>query len=266
MGVKPNWTAEERAFLEDKWGTTSIPTIAKRLGRSVNAVKLKAGKMGLTRFLHCGEYITLNQLMIALEKKGGYTDHRKRLERKGCPIRLKKAVRCSFRIVYMNEFWAWAEQHKECLDLSRVEPLALGPEPPWAAEKRKADQLVPMNRGRDWTPREDALLKAMLKEQRYSYAELAKTLRRTAGAIKRRITTLDLRERPIPVEDTPWTEDETARLETMLRAGYSFDIIGRKLGRSGLACRGKYERILNPEAMKRYWRRQQEMKKRAAHD
>lgn len=33
--AKKNWTPEEDAFLQDKWGTLSIPIIAKQLGRSM---------------------------------------------------------------------------------------------------------------------------------------------------------------------------------------------------------------------------------------
>ena len=29
----------------------------------------------------------------------------------------------------MDEFWNWLEQHKNMIDLSKLEPLALGPEP-----------------------------------------------------------------------------------------------------------------------------------------
>jgi len=38
------WTKEDVEYLKEKWGTVSIPYIAQKLNRSVNAIKLKAGR------------------------------------------------------------------------------------------------------------------------------------------------------------------------------------------------------------------------------
>ena len=37
------WTPEEEDYLSDRWGTISIPAIAKHLGRSVNAEEYDYG-------------------------------------------------------------------------------------------------------------------------------------------------------------------------------------------------------------------------------
>lgn len=39
------WTKEDVEYLKEKWGTVSIPYIAQKLNRSVNAIKLKAGRL-----------------------------------------------------------------------------------------------------------------------------------------------------------------------------------------------------------------------------
>ena len=39
---KKQWTEKEEAYLQDKWGTVSIKGLAKALGRSENAVVVKA--------------------------------------------------------------------------------------------------------------------------------------------------------------------------------------------------------------------------------
>lgn len=64
--TKRTWTPEEERYLEDHWGTVSIPGIAKKLGRTVHAVKVRAVRMGLGGMLGSGDYVTFNQLMIAL--------------------------------------------------------------------------------------------------------------------------------------------------------------------------------------------------------
>ena len=60
MGQRRNWSLEELQYLEEKWGVTSIPAIAKHLGRSIQSVKSKTYKSGLLRFTAQGEYGTLH--------------------------------------------------------------------------------------------------------------------------------------------------------------------------------------------------------------
>lgn len=261
MGKGKNWTAADIEYVEANWGTRSIPAIAQALGRSVNAVKEIAHRHGLTRWIHNGEFITLNQLMIALGRGPVHHVSRDLFLRNGFPIHYKAAIKKKVAIVYPHEFWKWAEQHKDLIDLSRVELLSLGVEPPWAVEKRKADQLAKPYTGRDWTQREDALLKGMLRQQRYGYTELSQALQRTESAIKRRILTLKLKERPVPVNDKPWTAEETQTMLAMIGQGYGFEVIAQRLGRSALAVRGKHERLQRPDYFVRYYRRQREQLK-----
>lgn len=64
------WTPEEERYLEDHWGTVSIPGIAKTLERTVSAIKVRAERLGLGGVLNSGDYVTLNQLMIACNDLG----------------------------------------------------------------------------------------------------------------------------------------------------------------------------------------------------
>lgn len=43
------WTLEDETYLMEKWGTLSIQTIAKKLDRTVNAIKVRAAKLCLAR-------------------------------------------------------------------------------------------------------------------------------------------------------------------------------------------------------------------------
>ena len=67
------WTDEEVDYLEDKWGNISIPIIAKNLGRTVKAIKSKAYKIGLGRFIHQGNYVTYKQLITTIGYRGAYS-------------------------------------------------------------------------------------------------------------------------------------------------------------------------------------------------
>lgn len=89
INLPARWPIEQEKYLEDAWGEVSIPHIAKKLGRTVNAVKLKARKMGLKRHIHSGSYITLNQLFNALDiSYNAFTLDRWR--RHGFPLRHKQ--------------------------------------------------------------------------------------------------------------------------------------------------------------------------------
>ena len=60
------WKPEEEDYLMEKWGQISVPAIAKKLNRTTNAVKVRAQRLGLGEVLMAGEYVTLNQLLLAV--------------------------------------------------------------------------------------------------------------------------------------------------------------------------------------------------------
>ena len=96
------WTPEDEAYLQDKWGTISIPAIAKNLGRSVNAIKVRAQRLGLGAVLMSGDYITLNQLLFAVKgtNAGGNYTMKSWVKNRGLPVHTKKVVNNSIRAPY----------------------------------------------------------------------------------------------------------------------------------------------------------------------
>ena len=63
---KKTWLPEEEEYLEEHWGAISLPGLARHLGRTVNAIKVRAFRLGLGGMLSAGEYVTFNQLMLTL--------------------------------------------------------------------------------------------------------------------------------------------------------------------------------------------------------
>lgn len=161
-------------------------------------------------------------------------------------------------MVDIDEFWKWAEQHKDLIEFDLIEEGTFGIEPEWVADARHASWIAKMKKT-PWTPAEDRRLEELLKQYRYTCNELCVKLNRSEGAIKRRIKTLGLVYRPIRNYDRHWQDDEVETLLTMRAQGHCWEEIGRKLNRSGSAVRGKYERLQNPEYCKRYYRRQQDV-------
>lgn len=262
MGAGRTWTAEEVDYLEDSWGSVTIPGIAKKLNRSVNAVKIKAQRCGLGCHLHSGTRTTLHQLIVALGITGGDSYFTQRLIKAGCPVKHQRSVKYRYRVIDIDEFWKWAEQHKRMFDFSKMEVNALGKEPTWVNQKRIEDTrnfIRPHNS--KWSKADDDLLRKVLPLYKYTYADLSKRLNRSEGAIKRRIHDLGIKQRPIRVESRLWTKEETTILLRLWQKGYSYERIASELGRTALQVRGKHERILNPEMSKRAYRNWREKEK-----
>lgn len=163
------WKPEEEDYLMEKWGQISVPAIAKKLNRTTNAVKVRAQRLGLGAVLMAGEYVTLNQLLLAVT--GGSSSYGYKMkswvENRGLPVHTKKVDRCSFRVVYIDEFWEWAERYRSFIDFSKMEPLALGEEPEWVVEQRKKDfEAYAIQRKDPWGEDEDSRLKMLLSKHR----------------------------------------------------------------------------------------------------
>lgn len=246
MSGGKKWSAEEERYLRDVWGTMTIPGIARHLGRTVTAIKIRAQRLGLGNMLECGDYITLCQLFSALYgSKGSYSYKMKSwVKERGLPIHYQRIVRQRVRVVYLDEFWEWAEKNRSFLDFTKIEPLALGEEPEWVKEQRRQDHRgFALQRKDPWTPDEDSRLKMLLCQHRYGYAELSAILHRSAGAIQKRCTDLGLKERPVKADnhgpESQWSENDFVRLAEGIRNGESYTSIGNAIGKSEKAVRGK---------------------------
>lgn len=252
-----NWTAAEKNYLQDQWGNVSIVTLAKKLNRSQAAVMLKASRMGLGAHLQSDSRVTFNELLATIYgyEVGGYTKNK--LIQEGIPVKKHKVKNNSFMVIDLDDFWKWVEEDKDRMDFSNFEPYSLGAEPEWVSAKRKIDYDKRQRIGhhnQQWTKLEDQKLKRMLESQRYSYSDIAKELKHSEGAVKRRMHNLGIKLKPPRSPTKMWTKEEEVRLLDMKEAGYDWSQTGEKLDRTALACRGKYERMQNPLYMKRYYR------------
>ena len=163
------WKPEEISYLEENWGYVSIPSIAAKLNRTPVAIQNKARRLCLGPALLGGDYITFNQLIKAVTGLSqSYSYHLiSWVKNRGLPIHKRKVKNNSVRVVYLDEFWEWAEKNKSFLDFSKMEPLILGEEPEWVKEQRRKDyQAFALQRKDPWTPAEDSKLLNLLKKQK----------------------------------------------------------------------------------------------------
>lgn len=245
------WKPEELEYLQDKWGYSSVKAIAKALGRSENAINIKAVKLKLGAHLDSGQYLSLNQLLLTIGVTGGNSYFISTLQKRGLKIKRHKVRNCSFKVVDISDFWEFAEKNKELFDFSRLEQNVLGIEPKWVNIKRNED--VKKNRlqkphNEEWTPAEDAELIRLLKMHRYGYAELEQRLRRTSGAIQRRVIDLDIKERPVRANPhSRWTDEQKKLVAQLIKKGSSYSTIAFEVGKSTKAVRGMVGRLFGTE-------------------
>ena len=243
MGQARNWTKDELEYLEEHWGNTSIITIAKNLNRSVGGVRLKASRLHLGAFLESSELVSLSQ--VIREFGMSYTTTRMIWEREGLPLHRKKVNNNSFLVVDIEEFWDWAEQHKELIDFSRLTRYTFGREPKWVEDIRRVNYRENYKPA-SWTKNDDCILEDMLKRGKYHINDIAHRLGRSEGAVKRRIYDLALPYKAKRHNQRRWTNEEVKKMLTLRADGHRWEIIGDKLGRSASACRGKFELLCNP--------------------
>ena len=243
-----HWTDEEETILCESWGQLrgGIPTLARKLGRSVEAVKARAQRQKLGPWQEANDYVSLYTLVSAvtgMEPGDSYSYTAMRWEKLGLPVRSRRTVRRTWRMVRIDDFWKWAEGCRDKLDFALFEENLLGKEPDWAKEKRRVDRYnrVCGPKYLRWDPREDALLSAMLREGA-TWATLESVFQHSSGAIRRRIYDLTL---PLPKSmrgsgrQTPWTPDELNLMDELVKQGYGIDAIAVQLGRTCQSVRGK---------------------------
>ena len=139
MGKGKNWTREEEEQLAEEWGMYSADTIAKRLGRTRDAVIVRVARLGLGAHLENSAMISFNVLIKELGFSGGYEWQLQKFTEAGLKIHMQRVKDCSFRMVDIDEFWEFAEKNKHLIDFSRLEENALGAEPDWVKAKRTED-------------------------------------------------------------------------------------------------------------------------------
>lgn len=252
--MKRNWTKEEIEYLKDKWGNTSLKSLGEKLNRTESAVKQKAQKLGLAAFLKCGEYITFNEMCLAIT---GHNANSYQMiswvKNRKFPLKYKRVGKSKFRIVYLEEFWEWAEKNQDFLDFSKFTPFSLGIEPKWVAKKRKLDKERATQSKKNnipWNNDDDYKLKHYLSMHKYTLIEVANKLNRTTGAVLRRISTLGIMDRPIPKNNhIKYTDGEKQQLLYLLMDDATYHKMAEILGKSERAIRGYMYRQYGTERL-----------------
>lgn len=189
----PDWTQEELDYIREVWGDKTVPQIAKHLGRSITAVKVKTARLGYTGQKWSGEMMSARKvselLRIDVHTVCDFWIPKCGLKAKRRQLGVTKKTTT---IIMFEDFLRWLETHQDLWDSRRVEMYALGMEYDWLKEKRRADADKPVRKAQKWTQQEDDRLIALFRRGGMTYAEIGAELGRPASGVEHRLQRLDV--------------------------------------------------------------------------
>ncbi|MBY6871637.1 hypothetical protein HYH37_00215 [Clostridium botulinum] len=224
------WTEEEEEYLQRRYGKTTLKRIAKKLGRSENAIEIKAGRLGISSALEATGELTASEIAKVF-KIDAHVVVDKWIKNKELKAQYK-AVRCKrkFWRIKIEDFWKWAKDNKEIINFSKLERNILGKEPSWVDLERKKDfKEKPKRQHQFWNELEDRRLKNMWKSN-LNLKEIAERLNRSCSSIRHRSKRLGLV--PTRKVNIPWKKEEIETLINMKEKGALDREIAWELGRS----------------------------------
>lgn len=220
------WTKDEIKFLEEKYGILSFKTIGKRLGRTPEAIQVKAKRMKLGGIFNTSEYLTASELARSLN-----VDNKaiiRWIEKHELEATFRKiGLKGYFWRIKPNNFWKWAKDHQDMIKWSKMDINILGKEPKWVSAARKKDSAKPTRQSTNWTSAEDGYLK-MYWNLGKTTKEIAEILNRTMPGVQRRARRIGLAPKLITIH---WKPIEIKILKEMKVQGYTDSEVAEELGR-----------------------------------
>lgn len=244
MAKNKRWTYPEIQYLKDYWGKHSLQEMSKKLDRTILAIKLKATRIKLTDRRRLQEDITYREFTKLLGRSYSDSWLKGRLKKANFPFSYFKVVNKKICMVNLRAFIRWFKNNLHILDIDNTNDGDFDAiEPNWLKEKRKADKMASLYKMRLWTKEEDDRLITLLNEYKYSYREISIKLKRTEGALKRRMLDLKLKQRPIIADKhIKWTHQEVDMVKDLYLKGYKSCVIAEFVPKSALAINGILER------------------------
>lgn len=170
---------QEIKFIQENLGRMSLETIAKKLGKNINALQKNLYKYtGSTNTKQHTGMVTAGELANAFKIDRNTVVGW--IERHNLPYTKKITKRERvFTFIDVEIFWNWAEKNKNKVDFSKLEKHSLPPEPHWVAQERKLKRKK--SNYKAWTVHEESRL-IHLVEQGKDFKEIAKILNRPSAS------------------------------------------------------------------------------------
>lgn len=173
--MRRNWTPEEEQYLLDRYIKQPIKTTARVLNRTEVSVKRKAAQLGINKRMDLfgirtfAKYMGVDSSVVL-----------RWVEKFDMPVRNYRFDKHNHYDIDLEQFWIWAETHKELINWSKYECGSLALEPEWVRREKRM-YSVPMTREK-WTESDLQKLRKLLRLKK-TYAEIAKEMGRTYNSI-----------------------------------------------------------------------------------
>ena len=190
-----HWTEQEVKYLEDNWGRVNLLYMAEKLQRKPAALVAKSVKLGIGPYFDGAGEIALSPFINCfgvIYSLATTSRLCKAALRAGLPVVVRKSSGKARRMVNLDNFWAWAENHKEIFPWYKLEPLMLGKEPEWVAEARHESYAKTRNCHKKWDWTEDVYLRKAVKAG-VPIKDMAAKLGRSYESVRRRVYRIGLR-------------------------------------------------------------------------
>lgn len=171
------WTKQEEDYMRRRYLLQPVVKTAEKLNRSVVSVKRKAAKMGMSHYAD-----NYNARTIADCFNSDIKVVLRWIRKFDLPCRRIECDNQTRYIVYVEDFWEWAENHKDMINWSKYEPLSICPEPDWLNDAVK-NYATPRSRVK-FTDNEIIMIKNML-HRGMGYKEIAERTGRSYYSINR---------------------------------------------------------------------------------
>lgn len=176
--MRREWTNEEVRYLERCYERTSADAIAKKLNRTVASVKHKAQKLGLNTYV--SDFIR-GKALAQCFNSDILVVHRWR-EKYNLPMKSEKHGQLVFYKISNDDFWKWAETHKEVVPWHKYDRYSIPPEPKWV-EQAIRDSMSKKRYRQKVTTTDIMNIRSLLR-QGYSYKEIAVQIGRSYDSVK----------------------------------------------------------------------------------
>lgn len=208
------WTAKEDSKLTEFWGTISIESLAKKMNRSVSALKTRAFTLKLGAMIdNATEVLKLSEVCDILQVD------RSKVIRTWVPLglNLKKrrvSKKQTYRVVVLDDLIEFLKSHQDLWDSRLVEPYMLGLEEEWLIEKRKQDRKNPPSLFENWSKDQKLMAKSLVAIG-VSYKNIGKKVGRTETAVTKQLNHAKIR--PLRF----WTNEELECLKANCTDSYA---------------------------------------------
>lgn len=180
--TKRKWTADEEWYLEKYYERKSTKHIAKKLNRSMESVEAKASRLGLNKYV--GEYIRIAEISRCFNIE--YRTVHNWINKHDFPVEKEKHGKSVMYAISVEEFWKWAETHKDIIPFHKYEKESLLPEPSWVSKEvsiRYQSYQKIKNHKKSISNKDRNYIK-FLYERGKSIKEIAQELYRTTSSIE----------------------------------------------------------------------------------